>query len=210
MAGTKQLALLAISGQTVVSPGSSADPAAVFKELGAKLNLDEKVIKFLVDTEKIASLDEFCKMATNEQEVGEIIKQVPNLERSIQQTARLRLAWTAVRDTTEKAVVVRKQEGEPDDLDKLLPIRELDDMNDLFWAKHRLTFEPDDEPSDSLVSRVAREIAKRLLTSRDVWATKSLTFQQRQEKKKTRIAEGLELVHSDTVQEAPVKHNIVN
>ena len=162
------MALLAVSGQAVVSPGSASDPAAVFQALGTKFNLDEKVVKFLVETEKISSLEEFCAMATNETEVGEIIKAVPNLERTIQQTARLRLAWTAVKDATEKAVVVSKREGEPDDLDKLLPIRELDDMSDMFWAKHRLTFEPDDEPSDSLVSRVAREIAKRLLTSRDV------------------------------------------
>ena len=172
----QQMALLAVSGQAVISPGSSSDPAAVFQALGAKFNLDDKVVKFLVETEKISSLEEFCAMATNEGEIGDIIKAVPNLERTIQQTARLRLAWAAVKDATEKAITVSKQEDQPEDLDKLLPTRELEDMNDMFWAKHRLTFEPDDEPSDGLVSRVAREICKRLLTSRDVWATKTLTF----------------------------------
>ena len=88
----QQMALLAVSGQAVVSPGSSADPAAVFQALGAKFNLDEKVVKFFTETEKLSSLEEFCAMATSEGEIAEIIKAIPNLERTIQQTARLRLA----------------------------------------------------------------------------------------------------------------------
>ena len=115
-----------------------------------------------------------------------------------------------MKDATDKAGVVKKQEGESEDLDKLLPLKDLDDMHDLFWLRHRLTFDPEDEPADSLVSRVAREIMKRLLTSRDVWATKSLAFQVKQERKRTQIAEGLELVHHGMLTEAPLKHTVVN
>ena len=205
----QQLSLLAVAGQEVVSPGSVSDPAAVFKALGDKFMLDEKVVKFFVETEKLTSLKEFVAMATSEAELSDIIKAVPNLERVIQQTARLRLAWAAVKDASDKAVAVSKQDEQPEDLDKLLPQKELEDIDDLFWSKHHLTFEPDDTPSDGLVSRVAREIVKRLLTSRDVWATKTLTFQQRHERKTTRIADGIDLVHNEIAVEVHVIDNVM-
>ena len=78
------LVQLAVSGQAVVAPAGDANPAALFKELGVKFKLDEKVVKYFIDTEKLGSLDEFCKMVTCEQEISDIIKQIAELERPLQ------------------------------------------------------------------------------------------------------------------------------
>ena len=187
-----------------------ADVAATFKELGAKFKLDDKVIDHLVKTEKMESLEEFSRSATSEQEVGDIIKNITGLENLLQQTSRLRMAWTAIRAATEKSVVIKKRDGEADDLDKLLPQGDLDDLHELFWNRHRLTYEPDDETADGLISRLHREIYRRLLTVRDVWATKCLIHQVKSEKKRTQLAEGLDLVHTEMAVELPCKHNVVN
>ena len=207
--GIMALALV-VAGQAVEGPTVDADVAATFKELGAKFKLDDKVIDHLVKTEKMESLEEFSRSATSEQEVGDIIKNITGLENLLQQTSRLRMAWTAIRAATEKSVVIKKRDGEADDLDKLLPQGDLDDLHELFWNRHRLTYEPDDEPANGLMSRLHREIYRRLLTVRDVWATKCLIHQVKSEKKRTQLAEGLDLVHTEMAVELPCKHNVVN
>ena len=50
---------LAVHGQNVVAPAGDADPAVLFKELGVNFKLDDKVVKYFVETEKLGSLDEF-------------------------------------------------------------------------------------------------------------------------------------------------------
>ena len=117
------MALLAVHGQNVNAPAADADPAALFKELGINFKLDDKVVKYFVETEKLASLEEFCKIAICDQEISDIIKHIADLERPLQQTSRLRLAWTAVREANDKATVVKMQNAEEQDLDKLLPFR---------------------------------------------------------------------------------------
>ena len=59
---------LSISGTPVVVPAECANAAAIFKELGVKFKLDDKVVAHLLEKIQLASFEEFAHLATKEEE----------------------------------------------------------------------------------------------------------------------------------------------
>lgn len=77
------------------------------------------------------------------------------------------------------------------DLDTILPEGELRDAKVLFWRRYKLRFPTELHPADSTVSRVAREMDKRMLCVFNLWKVKSLQFQLHCTQKKRKLGEGL-------------------
>ena len=66
------------------------------------------------------------------------------------------------------------------------------------------------EPSDYLVSRIAKEISKRLLQVQEVFKVKRLSAQLTYRNKRQRVSEGLELIAFETEREDTVKEDMQN
>lgn len=77
------------------------------------------------------------------------------------------------------------------DLDTLLQDSELRDFKTLFWVRYRLKFPPEIHPADATLSRVSREMSKRMLCVFSVWKVRSLQYQLHTTNKKRKLADGL-------------------
>ena len=78
---------------------SSVNAPALFRDMGAKFKLDDKVVTFMVETLQLTSLEEFAHLVTSEQELAaEVISKVAELGNAPLQTARLRMAWCGVKE----------------------------------------------------------------------------------------------------------------
>ena len=78
------------------------------------------------------------------------------------QVARLRRAWSAV-SLYFKQCDTDRSKVSATDLDSLLGDSELRDVKVAFWTRYRVRLPPELYPSDATVSRVSREMSKRLL-----------------------------------------------
>eukprot|EP00971_Amphidinium_carterae_P162417 3219633-Amphidinium_carterae.1 len=62
------------------------------------------------------------------------------------------------------------------------------------------------EPSDYLISKILRETEKRILQVFPVWKVRTLNQQMRQERKRHRVSENVQLVlDAEEVEETPPK-----
>ena len=84
------------------------------------------------------------------------------------------------------------------DLDSLLEESELRDAKQAFWRRYRLRFPAEVHPSDAVVSRVSRELSKRVLCLFNVWKVRSLQFQLGTSQKKRRLGDGLFTEEAET------------
>ena len=80
----------------------------------------------------------------------------------VQARSRVSQAWLALRAARLQAADLKKKGELHDDLDAMLPKEEMDDLEDRFWARYKLQFSAENTPADMLVSRLAKEISKRL------------------------------------------------
>ena len=87
----------------------------------------------------------------------------------------------------------------------MLEDSELRDVKTQFWKRYRLRFPADVRPSDSVVSRVSRELSKRMLCVFSVWKVRSLQFQMGSSQRKRKLGEGLFTEEADT--EEVVSHD---
>ena len=106
------------------------------------------------------------------------------------QVARLRRAWSAV-SLYFKQCDTDRSKVSATDLDSLLGDSELRDAKVAFWTRYRVRLPPELYPSDATVSRVSREMSKRLLCVFDVWKVRSLQFQLTSCSKKRKLADTL-------------------
>ena len=77
------------------------------------------------------------------------------------------------------------------DLDDLLGESDLRDMKQSFWRRYKTRFPPELYPSDSTLSRVTRELNKRMLCVFSVWKVKSLQFQLVSTSKRRKLGDNL-------------------
>jgi hypothetical protein len=80
------------------------------------------------------------------------------------------------------------------DLDEMLPRPELDNLNVLHHKRYKLTWPPEKAPSDQLVSRLSKEIDKRLLCLADIWKVRTQAQQQRASRKRKKVGDDVELL----------------
>ena len=153
---------------------------------------------------KIESLDEFRFFFDEESKIEPWISKLNLGDEKNIQAARLRRAWAAVRLFFQQAEQDRSRVT-VSDLDSMLPEGELRDAKLLFWRRYKLRFPPELHPSDSTVSRVSREMEKRMLCVYNLWKVKSLQFQLHCTQKKRKLGDGL---YTDEVDdEEPASHD---
>ena len=174
----------------------AADAATVFAELGRKFAWDEALTTWMTAADGLAAtrIEDFLFAAANEAEIGAMVN-AAGCQNKIQQTSRARQAWHALRKSQTESEVIKRKGMDDTDLDAILPQPELDSLADRFWSRYHVTYPPEVNPSDLVLSRLSREISKRMLSVRDVWKIKTQSHQSRAEAKRTRISDQLEFVH---------------
>ncbi len=161
-----------------------------FAELAVNFKLSEVVRDYLwkeppngLGLESIADLEFF---ANSGEDVDRIVAKI-GVEDEVRQGARLKRAWQALKAAAAEEMEVKKRGSEAVDLDELLPESELDGLKKMFFKRHKQTFPPHMDPSDAVVSRLQRELKKRMLTVRDISWVKSMAHQLRTDNKRLRI-----------------------
>ena len=171
-------------------PKPGEDGATILRSLGTSFNLVEHVVDALIKA-KIENLAEFRFFFEDESKVEPWLGKLTLGEDKNIQAARLRRAWAAVRLFYQQAEQDRSKVL-TSDLDTMLGDTELRTAKQSFWRRYKLRFPAEVHPADATVSRVSREMDKRMLCVYNVWKVKSLLqFQLHTSQKKRRLADGL-------------------
>ena len=156
-------------------PRDGADFRATVESLQLNFDFSNDILEALVK-QKIKNLEEFRYFFESESEIGLWVQKLSLGEHQFLQTARLRRTWAAVKVFFQHADAGRVKVSEAD-LDDLLDETALRDMKLQFWRRYKTRFPPELYPSDATLSRVTRELNKRMLCVFSVWKVKSLQFQ---------------------------------
>ena len=158
-----------------------AAPRIVFAEPEKKFSWDPKIAKWLLADNGLGakSADDFLHMAASEQgNEFEAVVKAAGCSNALQQVSRLRQAWTSVRHAASAADEVKKRGRDESDLDALLDQAALDNLQDEFFARYKMSYLPEVDPSEALISRLSKEMSKRILTHKDVFKTRSRAHQE--------------------------------
>ena len=161
----------------------------VFTKLAENFNLSDAVRDALIAT-KMDNLDEFRFFFDEEAKVDAWVNRLSLGEEKALQAARVRRAWFAVR------LLFRKMEQDRSkvvatDLDSMLAESELRDTKAAFWKRYHLKFPAEVHPADATLSRVSREMSKRMLCVFNVWKVRSLQFQLHTTNRKRKLGDNL-------------------
>ena len=191
-------------------PPDMADQTAVelFGELGNELDIDPKVTSWLTSPDGLAakSLDDLL-YACNEDGIDKLIEAAkpPNM---LLAGSRLRQAWRSLQRARDSEDVIKRSGHDTMDMDDLLAASVLDDIEARRWARYKMTWPPEIAPADTLISRIEGELEKRTLSVQMVFKVRTQAHQQRDVRKRTRVAEGLEMVSASVGRgAAPSLHN---
>ena len=159
------------------------------KALGMNFSLDPVVVEALIKT-GISNFEEFRFFFDSEGAVEPWLSKLSLGDGKMLQVSRLRRAWHAI------TLYFRQMEQDrskvaSDDLDSMLGETELRDTKVSFWRRYRQRFPPEVHPSDSTLSRVSREMSKRMLCVFSIWKVKSLQFQLMTTQKKRKLGDNL-------------------
>ncbi|CAJ1342620.1 unnamed protein product, partial [Effrenium voratum] len=92
------------------------------------------------------------------------------------------------------------------DLDDPLDDSALSDLKGRFWRRYKLSFPPEVHPADSLISRLSRELSKRMLMVANLWLVRTLMYQVTTNRKRLKLAEHL---YTDVQEEVgPASHDL--
>eukprot|EP00435_Cladocopium_sp_Y103_P031497 s1905_g8.t1 len=161
----------------------------ILAKLGDNFGWDEAVVTALVNL-GIESLQEFRFLWATEGAVETWVTKLGIGDKTLLQTARVRRAWAAVGLYYRQAEQDRSK-IQLSDLDTMLGETELRDTKQQFWRRYKLRFSPEVHPADTTISRVAREMQKRMLCVYSIWKVKSLQFQLTTSQKKRKVGESL-------------------
>ena len=178
-----------------------AKVAKEFQDLGDKFKWEKPLIDWMMDPDGLGavSLTDFVYALPNE-EAAEAVVEAAGIQRKakiMQQASRVRQAWLGLEKVIKEAETLKTRGLDDNDLDTILPQEQLDDLADKFFARHWLCYPSFVMPSEMVVSRIYKEITKKLLTFRDVWKIKNQGQLLKATRKKTVIADGLEMVQGD-------------
>ena len=178
-------------------PREGATGEEVLKSLGTQFSLDDKVVQGLIHA-KISHIEEFRYFFDGEDKVSPWITKLNLGDEASIQGARLRRAWAAVRLFYSQAEQDRSKVPTAD-LDAMLGDSELRDAKLTFWRRYKTRYPPELHPSDATVSRVSRELDKRMLCVYNVSKVKTLQFQFHTTQKRRKLGDG---PYTDDVEEA--------
>ncbi|CAE7839226.1 unnamed protein product [Symbiodinium sp. CCMP2592] len=170
-------------------PRVEQDIKASMDSLQMNFGLDAKVVTEVLGT-GIRHLEEFRFLFENEAAIGTWVGKLGLGDATMLQTARLRRAWKATCTYYTQAEQDRSKVALAD-LDSILADSELRTLKEAFWIRYKLRFPAEVQPSDATVSRISRELSKRMLCIYDVWRVRSLQFQLGTSQKRRKLADGL-------------------
>ena len=127
---------------------------------------DEGVAK--LKSEGLQDLEELRFFFDSEDHVGRWVSKLGLGDATLLQTARVRRAWSAVRLYLQQAEQDRSKVALAD-LDSILGDSELRDVKTAFWQRYKMRFPAEVHPSDMAVSKVSRELSKRMLCVFNIW-----------------------------------------
>eukprot|EP00435_Cladocopium_sp_Y103_P025354 s2906_g6.t1 len=171
------------------APILSGSPEERLRKLGEQFTLDRVVLEALIK-EKIQDLEEFRFFFDCETKVEKWMSKLSLGEEANIQAARVRRAWNAV-SLYYKNFEMDRSKVSTTDLDSLLDDSELRTHKQNSWVRYKLRFPTEQYPSDATVSRVTRELDKRMLCVTSVWKVKSLQWQLLTTSKKRKLGDGL-------------------
>jgi hypothetical protein len=187
--------------------------AQVFAAMAVQFRWDPRVSTHFTgaagDQFNWVEINDFIFAAANEDEVKILVDAVPELTAAekLTQTSRVRQAWASLREAMKSTTEQRRRGLDEVDLDALLSERELGEIGDQFWDRYKVSYPPHLDPADTGVSRLNREIGKRLLTVRDVNKWKTMLHQVHAKRKKQQIGEGIEL-SLDAAEECDIEYSL--
>mmetsp|Transcript_17877 Transcript_17877/g.47200 ORF Transcript_17877/g.47200 Transcript_17877/m.47200 type:complete len:402 (-) Transcript_17877:62-1267(-) len=178
---------------------AEAAPAATlaFAKMQEKYRWDPAIEKYFLLSLRLETVTDFQHLFSDAKEVADLINRIPSLGGPALQVSRVRQAWSGICDAAGQADLVKKRGIEAEDMDALLLQSALDSLEAFFWTRHHLRFAPEVEPSDYVINRLNKEMTKRLLTVQSVWKVRTMTHQLRAERKRQKLANGIELVHQE-------------
>ena len=159
-------------------PVESTTIQETMESLGLNFSLDPVVTKALLAT-KIQNLEEFRFLFEDESKVDTFLAKLQLGDERLIQGSRLRRAWTAV------TLYYKNQDQD------MLADTELRDVKSNFWVRYRMRFPPEVHPADATLSRISRELSKRMLCVYNLWKVRTLQYQLHTTQKKRKLAEGL-------------------
>ena len=148
--------------------------AVTFETLCDTFRIDRKVATFLVEDAGLETLEDFTTFLTSADQVEDrVVGKIQGLDKPGLMASRIRQAWDSARQAQEKSELQKRKGAAAEDLDELLGQEVLLTMQQKFWNRHKMTWGVRAEPSDFLVSRMAKEISRRALTLQEVFKVKS-------------------------------------
>ena len=171
------------------NPILTGSPEERLRKLGEQFSLERVVVDALIK-EKIQDLEEFRFFFDCETKVEKWLSKLSLGEEANIQAARVRRAWHAV-TMYYKTFEQDRSKVATTDLDSLLDDSDLRTFKQNFWVRYKMRFSTEQYPSDATVSRVSRELDKRMLCVTPVWKVKSLQWQLLTTNKKRKLGDGL-------------------
>ena len=138
----------------------------------------------------VENLQAFRFLWASEQAIETWIGKLGLGDKALLMTARVRRAWAAV-GLYYRQVEQDRSKIALSDLDTMLGETELRDTKQQFWRRYKMRFPPEIHPADTTISRVAREMQKRMLCVYNIWRVKTLQFQLTTSQKKRKLSDGL-------------------
>ena len=168
-----------------------------FEELENKFSWDPKITKWLLSPEGLGatSLADFFHSATDPKDLSTIAEQA-SVDNKMLMSSRIRQAWLSLKKSTEEAELLKRKNIDDVAIDDLLPQPELDDLVSKHYSRYRMTWPPEVMPSDQVISRVSKEMDKRMLGVTNVWKVKTQAMQLKAVWKKTKLGD-IEVLHGD-------------
>ena len=190
---------------------AAADVVTAFEELFLRFNVEDKILKWILAPSglNVRRLDDF-QFAINKHEDADIIVAAAGIKEEnakMLQGSRIRQAHKALVDADKDREALKVKGIQENDLDALLSQPELESLEDFFWRRYKLRLPAWVRPGDVLISRVSREMSKRILSIADVWKTKTLLQQKKAVRKRTRISDSVEVTTGET-EDDPVEFSL--
>ena len=187
-------------------PLEKGSPEEILRKLGDNFSLDDGVVEALLRL-GVESLQEFRFLWASEQAIETWVAKLGLGDKALLMTARVRRAWAAV-GLYYRQVEQDRSKIALSDLDTMLGESELRDTKQQFWRRYKMRFPLEIHPADTTISRVAREMQKRMRCVYNIWRVKTLQFQLTTSQKKRKLSEGLFL--EDGEDEEVVTHDVDN
>ncbi len=153
----------------------------------------------------IRNLEDFRFFFVKEEDIEGLLAKDEDLASQPIQAARCRRAWHAVRQhglTREKDRALQ----DTADLDDVLGETELRDMKLAFWNRYKIRHPADHTPADALVSRLVREMSRRVLMVYNVSTVRTLEHHITSARKRRSVGESLYTIDSEEIAEGPPRY----